>query len=63
MTLSFGLKAPLNFSVFVDFAAAFSSGRLASAANSQIKRYRALTTRPNFHLNLYEPLRDKRHSP
>jgi hypothetical protein len=26
MTVSFGVKAPLNFSVFVDFAAAFLLG-------------------------------------
>jgi putative oxidoreductase len=36
MTISFGIKAPLNFSVFIDFAAA-SSGRLASVAKTQIK--------------------------
>jgi putative oxidoreductase len=36
MTLSFGIKAPLNFSVFVDFAAAFILG-VWPATKSQIK--------------------------
>jgi putative oxidoreductase len=37
MTLSFGVKAPLNFSVFVDFAAAFILGVWPAATKSQIK--------------------------
>jgi len=37
MTLSFGVKAPLNFSVFVDFAAALVLGVWPDAAKSQIK--------------------------
>ena len=37
MTLSFGVKAPLNFSVFVDFAAAFVLGVWPAAAESQSK--------------------------
>ena len=37
MTLSFGVKAPLNFSVFVDFAAALILGVWPDAAKSQIK--------------------------
>jgi uncharacterized membrane protein YphA (DoxX/SURF4 family) len=37
MTLSFGVKAPLNFSVFVDFAAAFVLGVWPAATKSQIK--------------------------
>jgi putative oxidoreductase len=36
MTLSFGVKAPLNFSVFVDFAAAFILG-VWPTTKSQIK--------------------------
>jgi hypothetical protein len=34
MTVSFGLKAPLNFSVFVDFAAAFLLGAWRCRQNS-----------------------------
>jgi putative oxidoreductase len=37
MTLSFGVKAPLNFSVFVDFAAALVLGVWPDAAKSRIK--------------------------
>ncbi|MBV8102574.1 MAG: DoxX family membrane protein [Verrucomicrobia bacterium] len=37
MTLSFGVKAPLNFSVFVDFAAALILGVWPAATKSQIK--------------------------
>ncbi|HEX6567425.1 MAG TPA: DoxX family membrane protein [Chthoniobacterales bacterium] len=37
MTLSFGVKAPLNFSVFVDFAAALILGVWPDAAKSQIQ--------------------------
>ena len=37
MTLSFGIKAPLDFSVFVDFAAALLLGGLASIAKTQTK--------------------------
>jgi putative oxidoreductase len=37
MTLSFGVKAPLNFSVFVDFAAALILGVWPDPTKSQIK--------------------------
>ena len=37
MTLSFGVKAPLNFSVFVDFAAAFILSVWPAATESRIK--------------------------
>jgi putative oxidoreductase len=37
MTLSFGVKAPLNFSVFVDFAAALILGVWPGPIKSQIK--------------------------
>ena len=33
MTLSFGIKAPLNYSVFVDLAAAFALGAWPATAN------------------------------
>jgi uncharacterized membrane protein YphA (DoxX/SURF4 family) len=37
MTLSFGVKAPLDYSVFVDFAAAFILTVWPAATESQIK--------------------------
>ena len=37
MTLSFGVKAPLDYSVFVDFAAAFILSVWPAATESQIK--------------------------
>ena len=37
MTLSFGIKAPLDYSVFVDFAAAFILSVWPAATEFQIK--------------------------
>jgi uncharacterized membrane protein YphA (DoxX/SURF4 family) len=42
MTLSFGIKAPLNYSVFADGAAALALSVWPKAGNSQTKRNEAI---------------------